>query len=200
MGGRCQLALVDCDMGEFGPVVGSETGTGLVLRPPQPGDATALATIVVAGWRAAYRGILDAAFIDSPSFELERHEQWRAWLAPTKPATPGLIVADDSGTVVGWVRFGAPRQPVADPTLGELWGLYVDPNRWGTSAATELMTCALREMSKLGYVEIRLWVLTENPRARAFYEKTGWRYTGADRARDFGKAGTASEVEMSQAL
>lgn len=171
----------------------------MIVRPAESGDGAAIADIVIAGWRAAYRDILDASYIDSASFEGERREGWEKWRKSDAPGRIRILVGDDGGRVVGWASFGAPRQPLDDPRVGELWGLYVDPPRWGTGVATALMGEAIRLLTEVGFTDLRLWVLAENPRARAFYERSGWIYTGVSRMRDFGQAGSATEVEMSLA-
>ena len=41
-----------------------------------------------------------------------------------------------------------------------------------------MMAVAERRLAELGYAEAVLWVLEDNPRGRAFYEKAGWGPTG----------------------
>lgn len=44
----------------------------------------------------------------------------------------------------------------------------------GTGLAQQLLQQGLRTIRERGYAAARLWVLTENHRARAFYAKHGW--------------------------
>src|SRR5687767_14341976 len=126
--------------------------SALELREPTAADADAIATILIAGWRSAYREIFDASVIDSPEFEDERRARWRTGLGSGQSAKdPKIVVAEESGVVVGWVSFGSPRQPGPDPKVGELWGLYVDPTRWGSGAATALAGRVLEDIAAAGF-------------------------------------------------
>ena len=66
-----------------------------------------------------------------------------------------------------------------EPPAGEIYGCYVDPLHWRRGVGSALMVGALASLADAGYSEAVLWVLKENPRARAFYERHGWRADGA---------------------
>jgi GNAT superfamily N-acetyltransferase len=68
---------------------------------------------------------------------------------------------------------------------GWLDGLYVVPSRWGTGLADALHERALEVVRSLGSTSCRLWVLEDNPRARRFYERRGWRENGDTRVVPF---------------
>lgn len=169
----------------------------LVVRPARPPDGAAIAEIVIAGWRAAYQGILDAEYINSAGFEAARRQQWDGFEGD-RPGSPRILVAETGHVVIGWASYGEPRNPEG-PNLGELWGLYVDPDHWGSGAAAALTERVLRDLAP-GFAQAMLWALQDNPRARAFYAKAGFADTGRARLRDFGEAGTATEVEMVRPL
>ena len=169
--------------------------SNLIVRPARAADAAAIAEIVIAGWRAGYQSILNADYISSAAFESARRQQWRAF----EGGRPGLIVAEARGVVVGWASYGEPRQSEG-PGVGELWGLYVDPDHWGTGAADALVHGVLSGLAAGGFQRATLWVLQDNPRARTFYRKSRFADTGRSRLRDFGDAGSATEVEMVRPL
>ena len=173
----------------------------VLVRTSRSSDAEALAAIVTAGWRSAYREIFDESRLDSDDFAVERLARWRenAQDLDREDADPAILVAEDNGTVVGWCSFGRPRELAANQ-VGEIWGLYVTPTAWGTSTAHALHAAAIDALRERGFGELRLWVLAANPRARRFYEKEGWDLTGAMRERDFGAVGSAVEVEMAMPL
>jgi RimJ/RimL family protein N-acetyltransferase len=60
-----------------------------------------------------------------------------------------------------------------------LHGLYVLPERWGSAVAGALHDAVVAALADCP--ELHLWVLTENRRARAFYERRGWREDGTSR-------------------
>jgi GNAT superfamily N-acetyltransferase len=64
---------------------------------------------------------------------------------------------------------------------GVLQTLYVRPECWSRGIGTTLHDLALDRLREANVQEARLWTLTENHRARAFYEKRGWTLTGRTR-------------------
>jgi GNAT superfamily N-acetyltransferase len=87
--------------------------------------------------------------------------------------TGTVLAAERDGVVVG----------IAGVESCWLHGFYVRPEWWGTGVADELHDAALAELA--GCPERRLWVLSENHRARRFYEKHGWRLNGETRVVPF---------------
>ena len=71
-----------------------------------------------------------------------------------------------------------PREPIAG--LAHLWMLFVEPSRWGSGLAAELLEWAEGGMAQAQYTAARLWTPTGQARARAFYERNGWRPTGRE--------------------
>jgi putative acetyltransferase len=63
--------------------------------------------------------------------------------------------------------------------------LYVMPRCWGRGVGTTLHDFALDRLRETNVDEARLWTLTDNHRARAFYEKRGWILTGRTRVVPF---------------
>jgi GNAT superfamily N-acetyltransferase len=63
--------------------------------------------------------------------------------------------------------------------------LYVRPASWGSGLARELHAAALAALRGQGATTASLWCLAENPRARRFYERQGWRLNGTERVVPF---------------
>jgi GNAT superfamily N-acetyltransferase len=87
-----------------------------------------------------------------------------------------------SGIVLAAERNGAVAG-IAGVDACWLHGFYVRPEWWGSGVADELHAAALEAM--VDCAEPKLWVLTENHRARRFYEKHGWRENGETRVVPF---------------
>jgi len=68
---------------------------------------------------------------------------------------------------------------------GVLQTLYVTPEFWSRGIGSMLHDHALDRLREMNVQEARLWTLTENHRARAFYEKRGWSLTGRTRVVPF---------------
>jgi ribosomal protein S18 acetylase RimI-like enzyme len=113
-----------------------------------------------------------------PSLE-EVLEQWTFWLGPDWDAGRRAFVADDDGASVGVVLAGPDP---SDPTSGHLARLYVSPHRWGQGVGRALYEVAVGHLRGADFADATLWVLERNERARAWYERLGWRPTGERKA------------------
>jgi ribosomal protein S18 acetylase RimI-like enzyme len=153
------------------------------IRPAVPGDAEPVERLRVAGWQAAYRGLLPDGYLDGMQVDAARR---RARM--TGPAAPRVEhVAVTGSTIVGWVAGGPCRD--ADrtaPQHGEVYACYVQPGWWGRGAGRLLLDRAVRDLAGAGLDDITLWVLEGNHRARRFYEGRGFRPDGARQWLDIG--------------
>ena len=144
------------------------------MRRARPEDASAIAGVHVGTWQAAYEHVFGAERLARLDVE-RRRVMWERSLAAGQTSA---FVAEEDGRVVGWCTVGASRDDDAD---GELWGIYVLPEAWGTGAGPALMAAALEALRAAGFREAILWVLSDNPRARRFYEREGWGADGTER-------------------
>ena len=159
------------------------------IRPARPDDADAIARAHVDAWRVGYRGLFPDEFLDSTEFESTRFERWRsgAWANLEGSA---LFVPVLDGRVVGFGHAGPERvEPACDvsgsameapaaASRGEVYGFYVHPESWGSGVATPLMAACTESLVSAGFTSAVLWVLRDNPRARRFYERVGWSWSG----------------------
>ena len=174
----------------------------LTIRPATPYDAQAIARIRVQGWRFAYQGLISQDYLDSLSVAKDT-KRMRGYLSqfpqnspPNRPASVQgsgdgekrsfmLAVRDDA--VLGFCRFSAApdkddraERAVPGGTLnGRLHSLYIDPETLGQGIGHTLMSHALSTFAAWGCERATLWVLEGNSRAISFYERQGWRCTGA---------------------
>jgi GNAT superfamily N-acetyltransferase len=115
-------------------------------------------------------------------FESSRRDFWNRW---SFAAGHRLAVAvtpldvDGHTRVVGFSSYGPERERARGFTgRGEVWAFYVHPDSWGTGVAAELMVHTETRLKAEGFDTAVLWVLKDNPRGRAFYEKFGWKPSG----------------------
>ncbi|QYN35313.1 GNAT family N-acetyltransferase [Pseudonocardia sp. DSM 110487] len=159
------------------------------LREATPADAHAIANVLVRSWRAAYRGLLPDDVLAGLSLP-DRERFWSEALTARRPNTR-VVVATSAGAVVGFAATGPPLVPAdrADPTIGDLYALYLDPDVWGRGIGTQLHTAALDRLRSCGFTHAGLWVLDTNERALRFYDRHGWAETGRSQL-DRGPGGT----------
>lgn len=150
----------------------------IALRPITLADADDCGRIHAQTWQVAYRGVVPDEILAKHTVAW-RQARWRGFL--TDGQAVDRLLAEIDGETVGFVAWGPGR---ADPR-GELWSLYVHPDHWGSGAGRVLMQAAeagLRQRWDAAF----LWVLADNPRARRFYERAGWRPDGGEKWEDFG--------------
>lgn len=90
-------------------------------------------------------------------------------LPPAQIANGQVIVAEVAGAIVGFAAVVG----------GELDGLFVEPDLWGSGIGRKLVDAAALEARKRG---LALTVIA-NPRARGFYESCGLSVEGEEQTR-----------------
>ena len=174
----------------------------LTIRPATPNDAQAIARIRIQGWRFAYQGLISQDYLDSLSVA-EDTERMRGYLSqfpqnspPSRSASvqgssdgkkQSFMLAVRGNAVLGFCRFSATpdkidradRATPGETMNGRLHALYIDPGALGQGVGHALMSHALSTFAAWGCERATLWVLEGNSRAISFYERQGWRCTGA---------------------
>lgn len=149
------------------------------IRDAEPADAAAIASIHVRCWRHAYAGIVPDALLASLDEE-RRAAQWTRVLeaadGPERGAT--LVSEDDDAGVTGFIQVGASQGEGADPDLGVLYAVYLDPSAIGKGVGWALIAEGTERMRAAGFTRACLDVLPRNERARRVYEAAGWRTDG----------------------
>jgi GNAT superfamily N-acetyltransferase len=149
----------------------------VLIRAVRPGDAESGAACHPACWGEAYADIIDPerlARLTAPV--AERVELWRHWIGDGRP----IIVAVDAGEVVGFAVAGFATEPDIDIDF-QLYAINVRQAYWGSGVAQRLHDRSVGDRPAF------LWVLRDNPRARAFYLRNGYRPDGVEKLdEDFG--------------
>jgi GNAT superfamily N-acetyltransferase len=140
------------------------------LRPAEPDDALSVARVHVRSWQVAYRTLLPDDYLA----QLRPEDRARTYdfgsLDHTKPRT---IVATEQGLIYGFATT-APSRDLDLSGYGELYALYVDPEKWGQGIGAALLAAARDSLSRLGFRNALLWVLAGNVRAERFYRIDQW--------------------------
>ena len=154
------------------------------IRQAGAGDARGIAEVRVRTWRQAYSAILPSQFLDGLSID----EGASRWLGFLSAPTPGrrTWVAESAGRVIGFVTAGVPRDEGMGASIGEIYAIYVLPDCWDRGIGRTLIAHAERQLKEQGFDDALLWVLADNQRARAFYERAGWHADGGTKQDTFG--------------
>ncbi len=150
------------------------------IRAATPADAEAIGGVHVDSWRHTYEGLMPPEVLN----RLDEERWGRAWrrrLARRGPADR-TWVAEENGTVVGFIDTGRSRDPDVPEGTFEVYAVYLAPNHTGRGIGRSLVDHALADLQSRGVETITLWVLETNERARSFYVKTGWIEDGTVKA------------------
>lgn len=145
------------------------------IREAEPADANAIAGIHVRSWQVAYRGLLTDDYLDSLTVEERLETHRRALESPGEHRT---WVADEAGRAVGFAVTGPSQDADADERTGELYAIYLDPDRFGGGIGKRLLEHAIGDLRGRGFRTATLWVLEANEAGRRFYEREGWAVDG----------------------
>lgn len=146
------------------------------IRKAIKDDAYSMAVIHVKTWQCAYKGQLPNEFLNSLSIE-KRAAVWEKDLSDNNKVTTTYVALIDN-KIVGLCNVGPNRDTDVNSNVGEVYGIYVDPNSQGKGVGTQLMEKGLETLKKEGYEKATLWVLTSNEKTRRFYEDKGWSIEG----------------------
>jgi ribosomal protein S18 acetylase RimI-like enzyme len=149
----------------------------LSIRMASVDDKAEVSRVHVRSWQVAYRGLLPDEYLDQLrpedraaryTFDSDDPNQRSTWVA----------LADEA--ICGFTSFGVSRDDDL-PDAGEIYAIYVNPDRWGAGAGRLLMAKARSRLGEMGFSEAFLWVLDGNERARRFYEIDQWSPDGMRR-------------------
>lgn len=126
-------------------------------------------------WREAYDDLLPADFQETMTLEKCR------FFSQKYPEN--TLIAMDGKKVVGFISYGNFR----DETIqaGEIIALYVLKDYYGKGVSKQLMHAAFVALDQ--FSEIYLWVLKDNKRAIAFYQKMGFTFDDQEQILKLGK-------------
>jgi GNAT superfamily N-acetyltransferase len=134
--------------------------TSPTLRPATADDMGRVADIWHTAWHVAHPGHVPAGLTAARTLE-SFHERTPLRVADT-------TVAEVDAEIVGFIMING----------DEVEQVFVDPASHGSGVASLLLDQAERQVAAAGHDEAWLAVVVGNARARAFYEKRGWRDGG----------------------
>lgn len=142
------------------------------IRPAEPRDTPAMGAVWLRAALVGYEGIFPP---EAPMPAVEAvADDWRQ--AIERPwGRAAYFVACDRGpdrTVVGTV---AAVPDAEESARGHLQALYVDPGHWGRGIGRALHDAALVHLRRAGFRVAVCWIIEGNVRARAMFERWGWR-------------------------
>ena len=126
-------------------------------------------------WREAYDDLLPEEFQETMTLDRCR------FLSQKYPEN--TLIAMDGKKVVGFISYGNFRDEAIQ--AGEIIALYVLKDYYGKGVSEQLMHAAFVALDQ--FSEIYLWVLKDNKRAIAFYQKMGFTFDDQEQILKLGK-------------
>ena len=126
-------------------------------------------------WREAYDDLLPAEYQETMTLDRCR------FFSQKYPEN--TLIAMDGKKVVGFISYGNFRDEAIQ--AGEIIALYVLKDYYGKGVSKQLMHAAFVALDQ--FSEIYLWVLKDNKRAIAFYQKMGFTVDGPEKILELGK-------------
>jgi ribosomal protein S18 acetylase RimI-like enzyme len=144
------------------------------IRPATPADVPKLADVGQRSWSDAFGWSVSP---EDLAAELESRSEASFAQALSRWTT---LVAEDDGTLAGYVQFGDVAIEGIDPQPAdqELHQLYVDPPLQGAGIGRALMEAALAHPRLAQAKRVYLQVWERNERAVRLYERLGFRVVG----------------------
>ena len=162
------------------------------VRDATLADAPAIGEAHAEAWLVGFAGLFAPDWLQNAA--QERRHRWTQTLPDNLVGASDLLVAETNQRVIGFVHFGPSEELAA---VGEVFGLYVHPDHWGSGAARMLSQHAHERLAAQGFEQIVLWTLAGAGRARGFYDHNGWALTGRTSQRDFGDGRPIEVIEYS---
>ena len=105
-------------------------------------------------------------------------EDERSFIEAARASGSVLVAAFEGDTIIGScdIRISANERL---KHRGEM-GIAVVKEYWGSEVAGRILSLALEEAREKGVRKINLAVRSDNERAKAFYRKNGFEYSGSD--------------------
>ena len=129
-----------------------------------------MVSVYTAAWREGFQHMFGAATFVRDDFAADRSEECRLVLVSEETDT---FVVEIDCNLVGFAAASITR---AGADLDDVW---LHPTAWGTGAAARLVTAVEEAARSVGASRMVAWVPEDSPSGRRFFDKLGWRPTGA---------------------
>lgn len=146
----------------------------LEALPATVGMARELAEINIRSWQAAYQGIIPDDFLRG----LSADARISMVEARIRQSADRYLLFRVGGQSAGMALYRC--VPDDTPEQGEVVAFYFLPGYWGQGYASAAMTACFDALRDMGCAQVTVRVLSENLRARRFYEKMGFADTGEE--------------------
>jgi GNAT superfamily N-acetyltransferase len=143
-----------------------------IIRAATERDAEGITFVNVKSWQTSYAGIIEQSFLDAISYE--KRLAFRKEILASKNALHLVALLDE--TIVGFADAGPVRPELAEifcQERGEIYAIYLLEQHKRKGIGRVLYKQCRDWFLQQGMETFVTWVLTNNHRARHFYEQEG---------------------------
>jgi len=143
----------------------------ITIRPAEPADAQAIASVQTASWRTTYTGLVPDEFLANMDVN-RRAAVWHTWLTDSNHRQCFFVAETSDREVVGFASGGPERD--AHPTYkGEIFAIYILDTHQGQGIGRRLVQAVAEWLHNQHYHTMLIWVLAGNTIGIGFYEALG---------------------------
>jgi GNAT superfamily N-acetyltransferase len=180
----------------------------ITVRRTTPADSLNVATVHVRSWQRAFVGVFPQPLLDgldpvrrAASYGPSNPDNFTfvaeadgtiigfAAAGPANPDRDSDLArdsdtardsdpAEDGGGPADSDRDSDPDRHQRFDNDGEVFAIYVDPDRWSGGAGRALMDAAVAELRNRGYSRVVLWTAADTPQSHRFYQRYGFHQDG----------------------
>lgn len=143
----------------------------VVIRKMKKEDVKGVVSIHINGWRTAYRGIIDADYLDDMDVDAKQYDYQNR----VKDKEENILVAEQNQKIVGFCRYAEDNRFSKQNTDidCEVVALYIDYEHKRQGIGTKLFSAVREKMIEKGKRKMIVWCLEKNEPAKQFYQKMG---------------------------
>ena len=135
------------------------------VEKPKIEDSLEIAKLVISAWQATYKGLIDENYLKNMD-ENAATDRWEKEIKENKE----ILIYRENNQILGVIKYGEEENIGKD---GEIYVLYVKPDKKRNGIGTKLLNSAKQELLKDGYKNMVVWCLDGNKIGENFYLKSG---------------------------
>jgi ribosomal protein S18 acetylase RimI-like enzyme len=162
----------------------------LLVREATAADADVIGDVHAEAWRAAYRDLLEGAWLDH--LVTRQRREWTSRISAGRTRRDTVLVAEREHKVAAFIHFGPHSEGLSE---GEIFELSLHPTVGGRGVAPMLLDTAREMLAGAGLRQVRVWTLGGTNHVRRCYEALGFEETGRRREHDLGDRRPVLQLE-----
>ncbi|MDC0980412.1 GNAT family N-acetyltransferase [Bdellovibrionales bacterium] len=139
-----------------------------VISKAVESDCKEITEVHIASWRSTYSGLISAEYLNALDCGV-RTEMWRSILSSNDCGV--VFVVRNEGVLIGFFHSGKGRD-IECSGYSEIYAIYLLKEYHGKGIGKAMMSYCFEQLKSVGYSNIYLWILHNNP-TLLFYRKLG---------------------------